>query len=162
MLPKQSHTQWGNNKKGEASVLPRTTRIRGNTLSGCSYSEKYVFVYFLKSCSLTSKFCSMQSKCFKRNELIQSLSHKLFFIELIPGARVVLTRNWMKKSHQFWLSWCTAVVPLKLSGHSPEWTQYRVDTIPNRHNPEWTRSRVGAIPNGHHREWTRSRMHQPK
>ena len=33
--------------------------------------------------------------------------------------------------------------------HNPEWTQFRMDTIPNVHDPEWTRSRMDTIPNGH-------------
>ena len=44
------------------------------------------------------------------------------------------------------------------NGHNPEWTQSRMDTIPNGHNPEWTQSRMDTIPNGHHPEWTQSRM----
>ena len=42
--------------------------------------------------------------------------------------------------------------------HDPEWTQYRMDTIPNGHNPEWTQSRMDSIPNVHNPEWTQSRM----
>ena len=44
------------------------------------------------------------------------------------------------------------------NGHNPEWTQSRMDTIPNEHHPEWTPSRMDTIPNGHHPEWTPSRM----
>ena len=54
------------------------------------------------------------------------------------------------------------------NGHNPDWTQSRMDTIPNGHNPEWTQSRMDTIPNGHNPEWTQSRMdtipngHNPK
>ena len=33
--------------------------------------------------------------------------------------------------------------------HNPEWTQSRMDAIPNGHNPEWTQSRMSTIPNEH-------------
>ena len=36
--------------------------------------------------------------------------------------------------------------------HDPEWTQSRMDTIPNGHNPEWTQSRKDTIPKGHNPE----------
>ena len=36
--------------------------------------------------------------------------------------------------------------------HNPEWTQSRMDTIPNGHNPEWTPSRKDTIPKGHNPE----------
>ena len=42
--------------------------------------------------------------------------------------------------------------------HDPEWTQSRMDTIPNGHHPEWTPSRMDTIPNGHHPKWAPSRM----
>ena len=47
--------------------------------------------------------------------------------------------------------------------HDTESTSSRMDTIPNGHTPEWTQSRMDAIPsdtipNGHNPEWTRSRM----
>ena len=42
--------------------------------------------------------------------------------------------------------------------HDPEWTQYRMDTIPNGHHPTWTPFRMDTIPNGHDPEWTRSQM----
>ena len=44
------------------------------------------------------------------------------------------------------------------NGHHPEWTPSRMDTIPKGHNPEWAQSRMDTIPNGHHPEWTQSRM----
>ena len=42
--------------------------------------------------------------------------------------------------------------------HNPEWTQSRMDTIPNGHNPERTQSRTDTIPNGLDPEWTRFQM----
>ena len=47
--------------------------------------------------------------------------------------------------------------------HDLEWTQSRMDTIPNGHHPEWYHpewapSRMDTIPNGHNPEWTQSRM----
>ena len=40
-----------------------------------------------------------------------------------------------------------------LERHNPEWTQSRMNTIPNEHNPKWTRSRMDTIPNGPDPEW---------
>ena len=40
--------------------------------------------------------------------------------------------------------------------HDPEWTRFRMDTIPNGHNPEWTPYRMDTIPNGHNPERTQS------
>ena len=37
--------------------------------------------------------------------------------------------------------WLTRGIPVHNSEkHDPEWTQSRMDTIPNGHNPEWTQS----------------------
>ena len=46
---------------------------------------------------------------------------------------------------------------MTVSGQLPEWTQSRMDAIPNVPHPEWTQSRMDTIPKGHNPERTQSR-----
>ena len=73
---------------------------------------------------------------------------------------IVASKNWdpvhdPEKHNPEWTQSRMDTIP---NGHNPEWTPSRMDTIPNGHNPEWTQSRMDTIPNGHNPEWTPSRM----
>ena len=74
----------------------------------------------------------------------------------IPAFNGKRLQNWdfVKKSQQYLNSWYTDNCPNghNPERHNPEWTQSRMDTIPNGHNPEWTPSRMDTIPKGHNPE----------
>ena len=42
------------------------------------------------------------------------------------------------------------------NGHDPEWTQFRMDTIPNERNLKWIQSQVDTITNRYNPEQTHS------